>query len=77
MKILSMIAELLQIQSVYYSTKNKDDNDDIFYYPQVLIEQFGYGGFSNKKIIHPDLVFTDTEPNESEEEFNEDTVCDE
>ena len=24
---------LLQIQSVYYSTKNKDDNDDIFYYP--------------------------------------------
>ena len=30
---------LLQIQSIYYSMK---DNDDIKYYPQVLLEQCGY-----------------------------------
>ena len=57
--------------------KNKDDNDDIVYYPRVLIEQCRYRVFSNNKIIHPGLVFTDTEPDESEEEFNEDTVCNE
>ena len=69
---------LLQIQSVYYSMKNKDNND-IVYYPQVLIEQCAYRCFSNNKIIHPDLVFTDTEPDdidESEEEINENTVFD-
>ena len=33
---------LLQIQSVYYSMK---DNDDIRYYPQVLLEQCGYRTF--------------------------------
>ena len=42
---------LLQIQSVYYSMKYKDilsdDNDNIRYYPQVLIEQSGYRSFSN------------------------------
>ena len=40
MKIVSIIVEYyLQIQSVYYSMKDKDD---IKYYPQVLIEQCGY-----------------------------------
>ena len=68
---------LLQIQSVYYSKK---DNYDIVYYPQVLIEQCGYSFFSNNKIIHPNLILTDSDPddnNESEQEFNKDTLCDE
>ena len=26
-----------------------DDNDDIIYYPQVLLEQCGYSFFSNNK----------------------------
>ena len=58
------------------------DNDDIRYYPQVLLEQRGYRPFSNNGLFHPDLEFTDTEPgsesndsDESEEEINEDTVC--
>ena len=33
---------LLQIQSVYYSRKNKNDNDVIVYYPQLLLEQCRY-----------------------------------
>ena len=72
---------LLQIQSVYYSMK---DNGDIRYYPQVLIEQCGYKTFSNNVLFHPDLEFTDTEPDSqpndsdvSEEEINENTVFDE
>ena len=52
-----------------------DDNDDVRYYPQVLLEQCVYKAFSNNKLIHPGLVFTDTEPDsESEEEVNENTV---
>ena len=60
--------------------KHKDDNDDIVYYPQVLLEQRGYRLFSNNKLIYPDLSFTDSEPDdsdESEEEINENTVFDE
>ena len=56
------------------------DNFDIVYYSQVLIEQCGYRLFSNNKIIHPDLIFTDSDPDdndESAEELNEDTLCDE
>ena len=75
---------LLKIQSVYYSMQNEDilsdDNDDIVYYPQVLLEQCGYRLFSSKILIYPDLIFIDSEPydnDESEEEFNENTVCDE
>ena len=66
---------LLQIQFVYYNMKDKD----IKYYSQVLIEQCTYKTFSNNTIIHPDLEFTDTEPDSEseEEEFNEDTMCDE
>ena len=64
---------LLQIQSVYYSMK---DNDDIKYYPQVLLEQCGYKPFSNNVLFHADLELTDTEP-DSEEEINENTVLDE
>ena len=67
---------LLQIQSVYYSMKDKDD---IVYYPQVLLEQCGYKPFSNNVLFHPDLEFTDTEPysESEEEEINENTVFDE
>ena len=67
---------LLQIQSVYYSIKDKD----IRYYSQVLLEQCGHTFFSNNTIIHPDLVFSDNKPDdndesdESEEDFNENTV---
>ena len=63
--------------------KNKDilsnDNDDIVYYLQVLLEQCRYRLFSNNKLIYPDLVYTDSEPDdndESEEEINENTVFD-
>ena len=49
------------------------DNDDIRYYPQVLLEQCGY-----RLLFHPDLQFADAEPDsESEEEINENTVFDE
>ena len=64
---------LLRIQSVYYSMKGKV----IKYYPPVLLEQCGYRVFSNNKLIHPDLTFTDSEPDESdesEEMTNENTV---
>ena len=66
---------LLQIQSVYYSMENKN----IKYCPQVLIEQCGYRVFSNDKLIDPEHIFTNSEPDdsdESEEEFNENNVCD-
>ena len=60
------------------------DNDDIKYYPQVLLQQCGYRPFSNNVLFHSDLEFTDTEPDsesndsdESEEEINENTVFDE
>ena len=55
-----------------------DDNDNIVYYPQVLLEQRGYRLFSNNKLIHPDLIFTDSEPDDNdeseEEEINANTV---
>ena len=64
--------------------KNKDilsdDNDDIVYYPQILLEQCLYRAFSNNKLIHLKLIFSDTESDdndefdESEGEFNENTV---
>ena len=56
----------------------------IRYYPQVLLEQCGYRFFSNNTLFHPDLQFTNSEPDfesndsdESEEEINENTVFDE
>ena len=59
--------------------KNKDilsdDNDNIKYYAQVLLEQCVYKIFSNNALIYSDLLFTDTEPHaESEEQINESTV---
>ena len=69
---------LLQIQSVFF--KIKDKNDDISYYPQLLLQQCACKQFINKVIFHSDLEFTDTEPeseSESEEEINESTVLDE
>ena len=66
---------LLQIKSV--SFKIKDKNDDISYYPQLLLQQCACKQFINKVICHPDLEFTDTEPkSESGEEINESTVLD-
>ena len=57
-----------------------DSEDDIRYYSQILLDQCRYKDFSNNKLIHSDLNFTDTEPDdndESEEEINENTVFDE
>ena len=63
---------LLQIQSVYYSMKSKDilsddSEDDIRYYSQILLDQCRYKDFSNNKLIHSDLNFTDTEPDDNDE----------
>ena len=69
---------LLQIQSVFFEIKDK--NDDISYYPQLLLQQCACKQYINKVIFHPDLEFTDTEAeleSESEEEINESTVRDE
>ena len=65
--------------------KDKDilsnDNDDIDYYPQLLLEQCGYRFFSNNILIHPDLTFIDLEPDDNdeseEEKIDENTVFDE
>ena len=61
--------------------KNKDilsdDNDNIKYYAQVLLEQCIYKIVSNNTLIYSDLEFTDTEPDSEEEEINENTVFDE
>ena len=74
-----------QIQSVYYSMKNKDilsdDNNDIRYYSHILLEKCRYKVFSNNKLIHPDLSFIDSEPDDNdeseEEEIDKNTVFDE
>ena len=67
---------LLQIQSIFFNMKN--DKDDISYYRQLLLDQCVYKRFINYTIFHPELLFTDTEPeSESEEEINEDTVLNE
>ena len=66
----------MQIKSLYYRMKDKYD---IVYCPQVLLEQCAYRPFSNNLLIHPDLIFTDTEPDSEseEEEVNENAVLDE
>ena len=71
---------LLQIKSVFFKIKDKHDN--ISYYPQLLLQQCDYKRFINNTIFHPELEFTDTEPesepeSESEEEVNESTVLNE
>ena len=67
---------VFQIQSFFF--KIKYENDSISYYPQLLLQQYICKRFINKVIFHPDLEFTDTEPElESEEEINESTVLDE
>ena len=57
---------LLQIQSAYYSMKNKDILSDDITYHHVLIEQCGYRVFSNNKLIHSDLIFTDSESDDDD-----------
>ena len=50
--------------------------DNIIYYPQLLLEQCSYKRLISNPIFHPDLEFTDTEPDSGseEEEINENTV---
>ena len=59
---------LLQIQSTDY-VKLKIKN--VFYYPQIQLEQCGYKDFIEYNIAHKDFIFTDSEP-KSKEEFNDD-----
>ena len=69
---------LLRIQSIFFNMKDK--KEDIRYHPQLLLEQCAYKRFLKNTIFHPDLEFTDSEPDsdsESEEEVNENTVLDE
>ena len=67
---------LLQIQSIFFNMK--DNENDIRYCPQVLLEQCAYKCFINNTIFHPDLEFTNTEPDsDSEKEVNGNTVFDE
>ena len=58
---------LLQIQFIYYA---QEDKKDIFYHPQIQLEQCGYKDFIEYSIVHKDCMFTDSEP-ESGEEFND------
>ena len=50
--------------------------DNIIYYPQLLLDQCIYKRFISNPIFHPDLEFTNTQPDsESEkEEVNKNTV---
>ena len=76
---------LLQIQSVFHSTKDKDK--DVVYYSQVLLEQCCYELFVDTREIDPRLKRTKKidsrlgrkkkPESESEEEINQDTVFDE
>ena len=69
---------LLHLQSVFFNMK--DNEDDIRYSLQTLLEQCVYKPFINNTIFHRDLEVTDTEPDsesESEKELNENTVFDE
>ena len=45
---------LLQIQSIYYVF---EDNKDIAYYSQILIEQCGYKDFTEYNIAHKDCFY--------------------
>ena len=68
---------LLQLQFVFFNME--DNKDDIRYHRQLLLEQCAYKRFISNTIFHPDLEFTETEPDsdsEYEEEINEDTVLD-
>ena len=58
----------------------KDNENDIKYYRQTLLEQCSYKGLVNNTILYSNLEFTDTEPDsesESEKELNENTVFNE
>ena len=52
-KTKSLCNVLLQIQSVWYSTKDKD----VVYYSQILLEQCCYEMFINTKKIDPRLKY--------------------
>ena len=68
---------LLEIQSVFHSTEDKDK--DVIYYLQVLSEQHYYDFFVDTRKIDTHLKRTNKPKpeSESEEEINEDTVFDE
>ena len=51
---------LLQIQSVYFNSK--DLLEDIDYYPKVFLHDCRYTFFAINKLIHETLDFSDFEP---------------
>ena len=61
------------LQIIYYIIHYPHN---IIYYPQLLSDQCIHKHFINNPIFHPDLEFTDTEPDSKsvEEEVNENTV---
>ena len=73
---------ILRIQSVYHRTKDEDeDEDDVKYYPQILLEICVYRLPLKNTIVDSELEFSDNEPdNESdiepdpELEFDENTA---
>ena len=53
---------LLQIESIFFNMK-----DDIMYYPQLLLDKCIYKRFIINPIFHPNLEFTETEPDSGSE----------
>ena len=64
---------LLQIESVFFNNKNKDDID---YYAQVFLQEFRYTPQINRTLLIDKLELIDVEPESEseEEEFNENTA---
>ena len=68
---------ILRIQSVYHRTKDEDE-DDVKYYPQILLEKCAYRLPLKSTIVDSELEFSDNEPeNESDIEPNPELEFDE
>ena len=66
---------LIRIESVFFN--NKDNKDDIIYYPQAFLGKPRYVQMNNRILCIDNSDLSDNEPKietESEEEFNESTV---
>ena len=66
---------LVKIESVFFN--NKDNIDNIIYYPQVFLEECRYILMTNRRLLIDNIESSDTEPDsqsDSEEEFNENTL---
>ena len=66
---------LVKIESVF--SNNKDNKDDVIYYPQVFLEECKYTPVINRRLCLDETDLSENEPeleSESEEEFNENTA---